>query len=132
MSKSLKFGNCIVCEYIAKGEKNKHILINAFSGDIIVADFPALLRIALYVEFFPPIKEQIETIFEMQLNQEIIAKLVAKTSATELGIPGVIEVPAMELSIGKDALFSVFAHCQGYKRTKVISKKIYKDSAVQL
>ena len=54
-SKGMPFrtGMVALCDYASKGERNKHTLVNVYSGDVIVGSFPAQLHFGFYAEIFP-------------------------------------------------------------------------------
>jgi hypothetical protein len=126
--KSLTFGNCILCEFVAKGDRNKHTLVNVFSGDVVVEELPARLRFWMYVEWIPQTSEPTEILLEIQLGRNVLSKIQVKSEGQKTGVPGVISIPGMEFEIDRDLNFSIFASCEGYKRTKVLSKRIYKGA----
>jgi hypothetical protein len=45
------FTNAIICEDVRDEVGNKKSLMGVFSGDIVVAEFPAIVRIAFYAEY---------------------------------------------------------------------------------
>jgi hypothetical protein len=53
-NKKARFGTVILCDiaYIDK-ESNKPIIAGIYAGDMLVSDFPAAIRTALYIEYFP-------------------------------------------------------------------------------
>jgi hypothetical protein len=49
----IKVESVIVCEDIRKEINNKEILIGVYSGNIVVASYPAMLKLAFWVELVP-------------------------------------------------------------------------------
>jgi hypothetical protein len=47
------FRNVNLCEDVRNETGNKKSLMGVFSGDILVAEFPAQLRVAFYAEYVP-------------------------------------------------------------------------------
>lgn len=48
----MKIENAIICEDVRKDQGNKHILIGVYPEKILVSDFPARVRLTLWVQFF--------------------------------------------------------------------------------
>jgi hypothetical protein len=46
----IKSSTVIACEYIAQGVHGKHTLVNLYSGDILVKEFPVAVLLSFYVE----------------------------------------------------------------------------------
>ncbi|MVB00187.1 hypothetical protein GN330_23345 [Nitratireductor sp. CAU 1489] len=125
MAKLLKFGNAIVCEFAAKGERNKHTLVNVFSGDIVVQQMPARLHLGLYVEYLPEVEGNQDISLRIKLDEKVFAKFQVKFKELSAKSPTAIVIQAMQVGIDNDAVFSVEAESQGYRNTKVLSKRIY-------
>ena len=89
MAKSLKFGNVVLCEYVAKGEKNKYTLINVFSGDVIVVDLPAKLNFGLYMEYLPDAVGPRKLTLSMMLDKKKFGQIVIQIERGAPGTPGV-------------------------------------------
>lgn len=128
MTKSLKFGNVIVCEYASKGERNKFTLVNIFSGDIIVAEFPANLHLGLYLEYYPDFEGESDLSLDINLDEDTLATMTAQTKDAIPGTSGVIIIPAIQLGIERDLTLNVVASKKGYKKVTVVSKRIYKGN----
>jgi hypothetical protein len=49
-----EFRNVIVCEDVREEIGNKKSLMGLLSGDILVPQFPAQIKLAFYIEYLPP------------------------------------------------------------------------------
>ncbi|MHB1101990.1 MAG: hypothetical protein ACYC0C_04245 [Devosia sp.] len=126
MAKKLKFYNAIVCEHVVAGANRKHTLINVYSGDIIMGEMPAPLNLGLFVEMAagaPPMME-----VELQFDRVAFAKITARFPAGNEEKPSNLVVPLIQAPIDKDLTFSVVATAEGYAKTTLIEKRIYRGS----
>ena len=126
MAKSLKFGNVILADYVGKGDRNKHTLMNVLSGDIIVQDMPAQFGFGLYAEYLPDNEEPKELELEIKLDRKIFGKLRVDATSPKIGNPSIIAVPLIQIGVDKDLTLQISASCEGYRKTKILSKRIYK------
>ena len=70
--KKSKFGNVVLCERVMMGEHKKHILLNTYSGDVIVNDLPANLQFGLYIEIYAAKNGQDTVKMELLLNDKVL------------------------------------------------------------
>lgn len=122
--KQLKFGNAVLCEFVARGEGNKVTLVNAFPGEVLVAHMPAQLHLGLYVELLLGNDEPIEVDIEFLLDDEKIGSGKAQIAKSLGGVPAIFAIPAMEISVDRDSTLKVVATCMGYRKTDLLSKHI--------
>lgn len=64
---SINVGSAILCELIRPEANNKLSILGVFTGDVIFAEFPALMAPALYVELMP--KRLGKHTFEVRLSE---------------------------------------------------------------
>jgi hypothetical protein len=125
VSKKLKFKNSILCEYVAKGDRNKHTLVNVYSGDVIVGHFPANLHFALYFELLVDKPGDQQVTLHFSTNNEKMAELSGRINTKKAGDIANIVIQAMPIIFDKETLFEVYASAESYAKTKVLSKKIF-------
>jgi hypothetical protein len=53
MTKIGSFRNVSLCEDVREEVGNKKSLMGVFSGDVVVSQFPAQIRVAFYLEYLP-------------------------------------------------------------------------------
>lgn len=128
MAKALKFGNAILCEYVAKGFGNKHTLVNVFSGDVVVQEMPAKLQFGLYFEYFPDdeIPHEISIIF--RIHNSLLFQAQITFPDLKRGSPAAVAIQSFDIQFDRDVTFSIEAQRHGYRKTKVLSKKIFKGN----
>lgn len=126
MAKPLKFGNASLCEYVAKGAGNKHTLVNVFSGDVIVSEFPANIMFGIYLEYMQEPTDVPSLTIEIIIDGNAIATLPVNIAPGEDGRPLNIVIQSMALSLEKDTTLEVVASAPRRRRTTVLSKRLYK------
>ena len=125
VAKYLKFANAILCEYAAKGEINKHTLVNVLCGDIVVRELPAKLHLGIYLEYIPDSTDPIDMQLHIALGEKTVANILVKLTDQRKGFPGMIVIPSLEVGIDKNLKFTIKASCEGYRKTTILSKRIY-------
>jgi len=63
-----QFRNAILCEDVREEIGNKKSLVGVFGGDVLVAHFPAQIKVAFYVEYLPGADDTSELNFELMLG----------------------------------------------------------------
>lgn len=126
MAKALKFGNAILCEFISRGAGNKHSLINVFSGDVIVSEFPATMMIAVYIEYTPDPTDPQEVSLHVYIGDDLAANVPVKIKPSPSSNVATIVFQGMGVKIPKETSLRVTASAPGYKTMTVLSKRIYK------
>jgi hypothetical protein len=129
--KRLKIGNAVVCEYIAEGARNRHTLVNVFSGDFVVEEFPAKFHIAVFIEIEPSDEAINNLIFEVKRNGKTIGKLTGE-EAIEPASKAAITSPQMPLEFAKASELSIVAQADGYSKTTVLRKKVLLKSSTSV
>lgn len=73
-----QFRNAILCEDVREEIRNKKSLMGVFTGDVVVSEFPARIRMAIYLEY-APIKGEGQHIIEIVLmrDEDEIARATA-------------------------------------------------------
>ena len=67
-----------------------------------------------------------EIMLEVMLGKKALAKIQIKIGKQKLGAPNTISIPMFEIGIDKDLTLEIFATSEGYKKTKILSKRIFK------
>lgn len=84
--------NAVSCEHIVNGADGKHTLINTQSGDLLVSEFPARIKFALYVEIVPNFNGSNSVNIRAKIEGEEIMRGTASAELTK-GQPAVIVIP---------------------------------------
>lgn len=131
--KSLKFSNALLCDYVAQGHANKHVLVNVISGDVIVGEMPAELSFGLFLEMIAQDGQGPDSKLELVLNGELLfaAQGIARApggavASYEEGKHAVLALSHFAFAIEKDALLEVYVSSSGFKRTLALRKNIRK------
>ena len=110
-----------LCEYVAQGAYNKHVLVNTYSGDIIVQSLPATIIFGLYIEFGRPNSGILNPEIEVIISGKVHLK--AAMSFGSEG-KGVIVVQSFAINFEKNSVLEVFVSSAGFQKTKAISRTI--------
>lgn len=123
----IKYGNVVLCEYVGQGSQNKPILINVYSGDIVVSKLPADLSIGLFFELAAG--QSIKTI---RLEMRLDARLAVAAEMVVVNSQGgsALVIPQFPLKVEKDSVFEIKAFSDGYAPTVLATKRIF-EGAVQ-
>lgn len=127
--KSISTGNVVLCEFVAGGENNKHVLVNAFSGDIVVGDLPARINLGLYLEFVPDRDLENELIeLTVYLDRVAIVSVPVNVRFAKKSAPSLIVIQQFPVITEKDAVLKVVISQEGYRPTTALKKTISKGT----
>ncbi|WP_026379030.1 hypothetical protein [Afifella pfennigii] len=132
MARALKFANAILCEYAARGDRKKHTLVNIYSGDVVVRSFPARLQFGIYAEFVPQSEETIELSLDVVLGEQRLATIEVGVTNHKAGLPTPILVSSMQVNVEKEARLELVARRPGYRKTVVLSKRIFQGAVAEV
>jgi hypothetical protein len=122
--RSLKFGNALFCEYVARGAGNKHTLVNVFSGDILVKELPGTLILSLYIEMLPQLRQQSEITIDLLVGRKPYVQFEASFESMRRDKTAVLVISPLHVEVQKDTFLRVVASSKGFQRTEVIRKRI--------
>ena len=122
--KSISVGNAMACEYIAPGESGKLNIINAYSGNIQVMNFPATFPLAFYIELLPDGSQKREMKINVFVGTKSIANASIEIDEIEPDGVGVIALPALKIEFEKPTEIRVQISCEGFRKTVAIKKKV--------
>ncbi|MGU3668201.1 hypothetical protein ACLBX9_28785 [Methylobacterium sp. A49B] len=121
--KSVRLGNVLLCDYVARGENNKFVLVNAYSGDIVVQQFPASLPFGLYCEHLPDNVGHFELTLDIKISGQLLFSANVALRIFELA-PQVIAIPNFLANIDSPSTIEVVITAEGYKDTVALLKSI--------
>lgn len=121
--KNITVRNAILCEYVARGSNNKHVLVNVYSGDIIVSKLPAEINLGVYLELERAEGASVDEItFEIKLgNESILTATAQNSSESKLSV---LALHTIRVEIKSDTIFKVIVSASGYADTTAIAKQI--------
>lgn len=118
--------NVILCEDIRSEIGNKKSIMGIFSGDVIVAEFPARIQFAVYMEYIPEeTSEPHEIELDMMADDNRIAEIKVKVTKPAAGVTSLI-IPRAIVAFEKEASYSIFASISQGPRFEILRKKIQK------
>jgi len=127
MPKKFHVGNAVLAEYVAKGDRNKHNLVNVYSGDVIVQKFPVDLGFGLYVELLRPSPDDLPNEFTIELKFDGKA-IVAGRGSAESNVDStssVFLIPLFHFTAQDAGQLELFISAAGFQKRTLISKRIY-------
>jgi hypothetical protein len=128
-----KFRNVIVCEDIRDEMNGKKSLMGVFSGDIVVPSMPAVVRLAVYVEYEPDANDGNQVDFDFRLMQNATEMFRAHGSApVQSGQSVVVALPPGLATFSNDTRFQVLASINKGEEIELVSKKIFQGSIATL
>lgn len=122
MAKKIRVGNAMLCEYVTRGSLNKHILVNAYSGNVVFKALPREFGFGLYIEVLGE-QEFSALAMSIRLSGTEIASLSAEPPDTE-GF-GTLIVPMIQTRIEAPTTLEVYLSAPRYATTLALSKRLY-------
>lgn len=119
----MKLANAIACEYIAQGSNGKHTLVNCFSGDIIVAELPAIIVMAFYIEVVPNTIGNTDVEIQVRLGKKTLAKIEAVFDF-EPPKMGLVVLPPLPIKVPERSELRVILTPKGGRSITAIRKTI--------
>ena len=129
MAKKFRVGNAILAEYVTKGDRNKHVLVNVYSGDVIVNAFPVDLGFGFYVEILRPTPDAMPPEFSVQLSFGNSPILRGRASGSSpIDSPTIIFfVPHLQFTASEPGEIEITLSAPGFQKTTALKKRIYQD-----
>lgn len=128
----LRFGNIILCSDILVEINRKISAIGMFTNDILVSGFPAPVRLALYVEAFPPDGEKHEINFSVLFNDEQAVEMRGTLEGGVKGQPVPIMLPQFEVVLPGEVELKIVATINSGRSMPIVTKKILKGDLPQM
>lgn len=122
--KALRFRNALICEYVARGNGNRHTLVNVFSGNIVLPNMPSGLSIGLYAEYVPDPGAPREVMIDVELRRKNVARLQVVIPHVAIVLPVTLALAALTFEVTGPGSLSFVASAEGYRRTTVVTKEI--------
>lgn len=122
MSLPFKITNMLVAEYIVEGKDNKHTIINTYSGDVLVSDFPASIPVAFYMEA-KPLKDYSGMLsIKLMLGRDVAMEGGAHVDL-RTGSPAVIAIPTGLIKLKSATTMKLYVGIDGEAPIKAVAKK---------
>ena len=120
----LTLRNAILCDDVRIEKNNKHILIGVYSGDIVVKELPAKLRLSFYLEFGASEIGDIPLEIRITGPGKRMGVMKAQFQSMEVGGPAILVSPQMEIPITEEGTIRVSAAIDKKKWRTILEKKI--------
>ena len=128
MTTPFKLGNVVLCEHIVEGLRNKHTLINTYSGDILVEEFPAIIPVSFYIEVRPTGAFKGEIMIKLLLGRKEAMRGGAAVDF-QSNVPAVVAIPTGLLQIQKATTMKLLIGIEGDHFAKGFEKTISLNEA---
>lgn len=118
------FNYALLCEDIREEANGKRTIVGLLSGDVIVSQFPADIRVAFFIDYT---KEEVKKEELLSLRIKLNDLEVANAEITLLADPKKncsISLPMAFLHIEKESTLSLSAKIDDNPEETILSKKI--------
>lgn len=127
MSRPPDITTIIVCDDVRKEITNKDILIGVYTGDIVVQDFPAWVRLSVWIEMLPSATGEHHMTFRVGMTDRTLSELMLRLQIREIASMG-ISLPNTAHLIEKETEFVVElkegTEWRSLKRKKIIKGRV--------
>lgn len=123
MKNSFKVSNALACEHVIDGVNKKHTLINTYAGNILLAEFPAKIFLAFYVEFISNAAYETEAEISLHLGRKVAMRGALNIKFDGIN-PLVLAIPAGVLQVEKPTRMKLMITPSGGKAIKLIEKEL--------
>lgn len=117
---NIRVGNAVLCEYATFGSSGKHVLVNTYSGDVIVGAFPANIGFGLYIEILQKLDKVGMTIALGDDEIAVVEAIVGDANAEM----GVLMIPSIQMQLSEPQELLIMVKAEGYEDTIALRKKI--------
>jgi hypothetical protein len=124
VTSNLKLGNSVFCEYVGRGEGGKFLLINVYSGDVVIPIFPARLVGAVYFEFFPGDRKNLDVKLEIFRGEIKIFEAMTHFVETKTSEPAIISTPQFLIQFDQPAKLRSILTIKGFRTITVMTKEV--------
>lgn len=128
MTISFKVINMIVAEYVVQCINNKSTIINAYSGDVLVDEFPAFIPIAFYIEI-KALRDFIGPINTKLLLGKRVAMEGRASADLHIGNSTVLVVPTGMIKLDAPTAIKLYIGVEGEASVKAAEKKFILNPA---
>jgi hypothetical protein len=126
------FRNVIICDDVRQEINHKQTIIGAYSGDIVVANFPVALRLALYAEYVP------DTVGETTINLRFMfgkveaAQIQGSFNFQSAGSVVSMALPGLNINIPEENTLKVEASVDDAHWVPIIKKRVIRGNVQDL
>lgn len=121
---SVVFNNCLLCEDIRQEKSNKYILIGVYSGDILIANLPASIPLAFYLDGNVTKPGSHKLHLKLSGPGEGSATIQLGLDTKKKNEPIVLPLPRLDVTMECEGVFTVEASDDGHTWTVIIKKQV--------
>lgn len=123
MPGNVRVGNSLLCDYATPGLNGKNILVNVYSGDIIVNTIPNMSNFGLYAElYFDKLKFYKGTLF-IRYDNNIVLHIPLNVNIQNINDPVVIALQQITINITGEGEISATVQFED-SELSVLRKKV--------
>jgi hypothetical protein len=133
VSKTLAFGNVVLCEHATPSANKKFTLVNVYAGEeILVQHFPAQLMFGLFAELIPDANTPRR--LELGVEYEGVERIhvVADMDPFIAGRAAVILLPSFPFAVESEGNLEMFVSAEGYDRQRIMLKRLTLSPALTI
>lgn len=113
MKALLKPLNALAAEWVGLGSNRKHTIVNCYTGSIVVAEFPARIPLAFYVEVMPHAKTPKLITIKLKVGRKTKAEVLSHFEFED-GKLALLTLPPLLVEIPKPLDIKIEASGEGY------------------
>lgn len=118
--KRIKFGNTILCDYVGRGNRNKHVLVNVYSGNVRFDVLPSEFTFGLYIEL--PAQGLTQVTVSLRLDG---VEFMAVKAESDESRDGTIIMPLVQIGVERPATLTVVISADGFASATALTKRLY-------
>ena len=122
--KKLRLGNVLLCDYVSPGHGNKHVLVNTYTADIVVTEFPVRMQFGLYAEIFLDPDQPRSLQVDILVGKKRVIEIQAEFADDGGGHPALLAIPIFTAVAERETTLQIVLSCEGYRKTTAIRKTI--------
>lgn len=116
--------NFLLCDNVVTDIQHRHTLVAVYANDILVPEFPARIRLALYGEFVTGRAGDHYIELDFLADGNNILKAVLRLTITDPDQVTPLLVPGLDVAIAQEVDLALAATCNGKRPKELIRKKI--------
>jgi hypothetical protein len=119
----IRLGNALLCEYAARGNRNKYTLVNVYSGNVVFDVLPAPFGFGLFIEIMGeqgPNKLGHVTV-SIRLNGDEMLSVGAEQPEGQ----GALVLTQIQSQVTENSTLEVVLSAEGFADTVALTKRFY-------
>lgn len=115
--------NCLLCDNVIQDIHNRYTLVGVFTNDVLVAEFPARIRLAFYGEFV--VKQAGEYLIELSIDVDNnpAIKIGANVTVVNSDEVTALAVPNLDITIKQEVELTISVLVNKTSRPQTLIRK---------